>query len=187
MNTETNPPSQSCESFEIAISAMLDGELSGPEKDELGRHLLACAQCRQLTRRFESLNHHLEQLNHPPIVTVRQPSKRSWFSKRLIVGIASAVAICLVVIVWPSNTALNAGQVTAEQIIQPMQQLHQVTVQRQQSHDTELRVMKMDLQLLQLQLRMLEKSQQETQLNERLQQLLERVNDQQLAMQEFEI
>lgn len=190
MNLEPNTLPESpdnCESYEIAISAMLDGELEGPEKSRLGQHLLVCASCRQQVRDFESLNRNLELLSRPPANAVRTKPRRRWFGSPVIpAAIATALAICLLVVVWPGNTALNAGQVTAEQIMQPMQKLHQVTLQRQQNHDTELRAMKMDLQILHQQLEELERTEQEAELSAQVRQLINRVNEQRIAMQEFD-
>ena len=187
MNQVSNPQhhpdaGDSCESFEIAISEMLDGELTGSDKTRLGQHLIQCASCRQTVREFEALNHSLMSLGEPQETPlVRRKIKSSWISAYRVIpaAIATALAVCLLFMVWP---LLQPNQVNAEELVERMQTAEQVTAQQQLDQELSLRVMEMQLRMLRVELEELQESNESEALEVAIDSLMHRVLEEQVAM-----
>lgn len=59
---------KSCEEYQINLSAMMDGELTGDELTETIQHLAACADCLREFRSFQSLQSRVNQEIKTPAV-----------------------------------------------------------------------------------------------------------------------
>ncbi|MEL7497890.1 MAG: zf-HC2 domain-containing protein [Planctomycetota bacterium] len=190
MNPEITPPQTSCEPFEIAISAMVDGELSPSEKTALGEHLLNCKSCRQVVREFESVNRTVLASSLPPGVATAPTKPRSLSTARsgrrsivrYVLGVAAAVAAAsvLLVVFWPPAAA-ETEQLTAEQIIQPMEDLHLISLEQERDQAIQLKALEFELRYLKLELAVLEATEDRFDFATKVDKMMNRVNEKQIA------
>lgn len=103
-----------CQPFRPLISAFVDGELTPDEVQELERHLLTCADCREVYDDYRLLQTEIRRLPPPPpppeeiqryvwehtVEKTRSSRLYRWFGvSGLRLGLSSVAAICLLVIV----------------------------------------------------------------------------------------
>lgn len=152
--------SSNCEAYEIAISEMIDGELSSSEKLNLTDHLLKCAACRQTVRDFEVVTSSVfsSVLPGPDRVHGRgglAPQERSKMRSSVryflaVAGTVLAASVLFLVFVPPST--VDAEVLTAEQVFAPVQELHLINLEQEHDHKLALKAMELELRRLRLEL-----------------------------------
>ena len=144
--------------------------------------MIQCASCRQTVRDFEALNHSLLSLGESgqDEMAVRL-NRSSWLSAYRIIpaAIATALAVCLLVMVWPS---FQANQVSADEVVERLQVAEQVTEQQQLDQELSLRVMEMQLRVLRMELEELSQSSESEALETAIEDMMNRVLEEQVAM-----
>lgn len=55
-----------CEKYRVELMALLDGELNGPDLEDMEQHLHVCPHCNREYNRFQKLNHLACQLHFSP-------------------------------------------------------------------------------------------------------------------------
>jgi anti-sigma factor RsiW len=165
-----------CESFQLLISAALDGELDEREQVELDRHLSACGACRHwqasivqqeqllLTIADEDSQADLSELplgqsdsavGVPLTVEFKSPqamSQRRGLSWRLVgvSGLAAAVLLGVGLIV----SALVRQQGPAPTFsVEPVAAMHAINVQSEEDQHAILRTVELDLRAMKLELK----------------------------------
>ena len=155
MNRNSN-----CETCQPLISAMLDGELTTAENDELDLHLQQCADCQIQVERFRAVNGAVRQLSNPTIVKTelsKQVMSRSFSIWRTIpLAAAATLLVCLAIGTWPNPQPAKAEHVSAEQFVKPMEDLAYLNLQEQSDQELMLRTLGMDLRSLKLEINQLE-------------------------------
>ncbi|RJP78232.1 MAG: hypothetical protein C4524_06985 [Candidatus Zixiibacteriota bacterium] len=107
-----------CETYQEAMSALLDGELTGPDLAATIRHLAACETCLQEFETFQALQQRVNRDLRPPAVPprlwpaiarehpprearrVRLPARQTAFR---VLRIAAVVALCFGAGYWLSR------------------------------------------------------------------------------------
>ncbi len=134
MNRNSN-----CETCQPLISAMLDGELTTAENDELDLHLQQCADCQIQVERFRAVNGAVRQLSNPTIVKTelsKQVMSRSFSIWRTIpLAAAATLLVCLAIGTWPNPQPAKAEHVSAEQFVKPMEDLAYLNLQEQSDQE----------------------------------------------------
>ena len=197
----------SCEYFEILISAMTDGELDIQETAELNQHLENCSGCRQLSQQFanvdellaehslmehrgyhveSSLEYRTEMLDSngslpkyspaPTKLPHRTRQSRKWITY-LPLAVAATLLGCLILIAWPNPQPAAAGQLSPEEVIQPMQELKRINQQKQRDQEMMLHAFSLELRVLKLELNQLEPdSPERIAMSQRIDAMLERLH-----------
>jgi negative regulator of sigma E activity len=191
-------PSQ-CEIFEPLISAMLDGELTETEQNELLAHLDECSTCRAQVQAFQNVDQAVSSMNSTAIAyeeslektkstdrlsngklsvdrsIVAHPSTWSWWRVIPLAVAASLLAILSITII-NGPTPAKADQVTPEQIVKPMKELHLINLQQQRDQELMLRTLGMDLRSLKIEIAQLEPGSPERKLlTEQVEAMIEKV------------
>ena len=181
----------SCEQFAPLISAMIDGELELDASVQLNEHLESCETCQQRAATFRELDSLVFQSADPcsgePVPMVAplkfqakvQPRSFSQTMMRwLPLATAAAILVGLMVTTFPSNRST----VTAEQIARPLAELEMINADHRESQERMRKMMELDLRALKLELGQLDEgggeavASQKKQLEQHLDQLIERVN-----------
>lgn len=172
---------QDCSAYELAISAMLDGELSASEKDQLGDHLLQCESCRQTVRDFEGASKTLhavyrrDLLHRKPTTASPRRSRTNYFIGMVAVAAAACFAIA---VLWQPWTELETNLVTAQQIMVPMQELDQLSEEQEQDQELKLKTMELELRFLMLEIKQLENTPSRIELSSKAEDMMTRVRNQ---------
>lgn len=186
-----NSNDQQCEQFEPLVSAMLDGELSPTELDQVNNHLAKCDSCRQLRNKFASVDKSVLRLGEfdcPTdqgsitetfVITRQKPELKNWLSVWRLVPVAAVAALSIgmfLVISHPASKA-TADQLTPEQFVKPMTDLNRINQQQQRDQELMLRTLGMDLRSLKLELNQLENagSEDRVRLENQIEEILNRV------------
>ena len=154
-----------CHVFEPLVSVMLDGELNQIEQEHLQKHLDGCPNCQRLLMEFSTVDQTVGMLSdipdHQPtakkgkdLLLERPVKKRLAFSVwRLIpLAVAATVLVCLGITMLPTPSPVTADQVTPEQIVRPIKELHLINLQQQRDQELMLRTLGMDLRSLRLEI-----------------------------------
>lgn len=182
-----------CESFEIAISAMLDGELTVSEKDTLAQHLLRCESCRQTARRFEKVNQSVfaNALNTPNLslqVKSLGDTERVRRGTRALprfafaavsATVSAAVCGCILFFVFSRPQPVEAQTVTSDQVIEPLKELLAITEQQELDQALSLKSLEWELRHLRLQMAGVAEGPERQEFNSRVNDLFHRVVEQQ--------
>ncbi|MEM9941009.1 MAG: zf-HC2 domain-containing protein [Planctomycetota bacterium] len=151
------------EAFEMAISAMIDGELDVEESLELARHIDSCPHCKKTYQWMTEVNHRVSALSIPPVdkpyhrenATVQQADS-SRFADRvgfLAPLIAAAVILFLIArIVVPSPQPASADQASPKEVVDSIVELSRINVQQKEDQELMLRTFNLDLRALRLEL-----------------------------------
>ena len=165
-----------CEIYEPLISAMIDGELSSNQQEELRGHVDECRNCRDQLRYFEQVNLGMERLcmpAHPaedssvpkslngvPSLSKPLVSRnrfRSWMSWRLVpIAVVASLLVCIGIVVIQDQKPAAADQVPAEQFVQPMKDFLMSNLQQKRDQELMLRTLSIDLRSLKLEINQLE-------------------------------
>ena len=178
-----------CHVFEPLVSVMLDGELTQVEQEHVQKHLDGCPNCQQLLVGFSQVDQAVGMLSDVPdhhqaakdadLFLERPVKKRLAFSVwRLIpLAVAATVLICLGITMLPTPTPVTADQVTPEQIVRPIKELHLINLQQKRDQELMLRTLGMDLRSLRLEIAQLESGSQEQEILEsQINAMIEKVN-----------
>ena len=164
-----------CEPFEILISAMIDDEISTSESHELELHLTNCKSCQSRVAAFHHVNNSLNLLSighdenshwrrdaaidKPTLANSLSSSAiKSPFSIWRLIPLAAAATllVCLAIAAWPNPKPANANQISPEEFVEPMKEIHLLNLQKQRDQELMLRTLGMDLRSLKLELNELE-------------------------------
>ena len=172
-----------CETFEILISAMVDGELTKIEYGELNDHLDSCECCSRRVMRFEEINSAVFGLSDPvfgcpieadeisdrvvpasihrrqePVPPLDQRARRKLYSiwSMLPLAFVASVVVCLIIVALPNGEPVAADQISPSEIVDPIRELHIIHTQQQRDQELMLRTLGMDLRSLKLELNRLE-------------------------------
>lgn len=170
-----------CESFEILISAKLDGELSELEETVLAEHLNRCESCRLRSQSFARLNAWMTLggedtttlLVEKPAVVIRDSN--SWQTRGLI-SIAASIVV-LASIVWFNLAAQPDTAAASEEYLKPLILLQEINEQRSEDQERMRESLEMDLRTLKLQLVSLDQENAELMSN-RINDLMLKITDQ---------
>ena len=151
-----NPNTECCE-FEMAVSAMLDGELSAAEKDELSERLMTCEACRQTVRDFEAVNRNLQavyQFGSPSLADRRPTPRPVGRLGRYLFGSSLAVATACVLffVLWKPIPSQPSNLMTAQQVMQPFEELHQCSLAQERDQSLQIKTLELELRHLQLEI-----------------------------------
>ena len=188
-----NEHDQECESFEIAISAMLDGELTATEKDTLAQHLLRCDSCRLAARRFEKVNQAVfaNALNSPnyPLpnksigFTERVPRKSRSLPRFVFTAVSATVSAtvcgCILFFIFNRPQPVEAQTVTSDQVIEPLKELLAITEQQELDQALSLKSLEWELRHLRLQMAEVAEGPERQEFSSRVNDLFHRVVEQQ--------
>lgn len=168
---------RNCEQLEPLLSAMLDGELPSPERDELIAHLAHCAECQSNLHAFKQVNEAvvllsradhrhencsggLSALNGVPGPMKFEPSAhrtRLFSVWRLVpLAVAATMLLCLAITALPEPEPASAEQIPAEQFVEPMKEFLANNIQQQRDQDLMIRTLGWDLRAMKLDLNQLE-------------------------------
>ena len=178
-----------CHVFEPLVSVMLDGELTQVEQEHVQKHLDGCPSCQRLLVGFSQVDQAVGILSDVPehqqvakdadLFLKRPVKKRLTFSVwRLIpLAVAATVLICLGITMLPTPTPVTADQVTPEQIVRPIKELHLINLQQKRDQELMLRTLGMDLRSLRLEVAQLESgSEEQEKLESQINAMIEKVN-----------
>lgn len=176
-----------CESYEIAISEMIDGELTSSEKLNLTNHLLKCAECRQTVRDFEvvtssvfrSVLPGLEGVHGRGVLSPRKSSKIRSSVRYLLAVAGTVLAASVLFLVFVPPSTVDAEVLTAEQVFVPVQELHLINLEQEQDHQLELKTMELELRRLRLELAELADDHDTLRVNFDIEQMIDRVIEEQ--------
>ena len=99
------PEPESCERFHVAVSALLDGELSPLESAQLRHHAAGCAPCRTYAADLERIATHLrDSALRLPAHHVAVPARPTTHAFQRVFYGAAAIAMVVVTV------GLGAGQ-----------------------------------------------------------------------------
>lgn len=149
---ETSDPE--CQQLGPALSALIDGELAGTEKSAVAQHLISCDACRQRVRAFETVNQSILKRGEAPRVS---PARSRWPGHFRFAAPLAAAALLLVgvLINWPQTPPAEPETLTAEEMLRPIQQIHQISQQREHDQTLMLQTMELNLRTMQLELEQL--------------------------------
>ena len=195
-------PNAECQIYEPLISVMLDDELTTLEQEQLQSHLDSCRSCRKKLAGFSRVNDAVSLLSRVPedqwkSVTpngfenenfhIEKPvKKRMAFSVwRLIpLAVAATVLVCLAITMLPTPNPVTADQVTPEQIVRPIKELHMINLQQKRDQELMLRTLGMDLRSLRLEVAQIAPGSEEQQkLQIQINEMIEKVNQFELQSQ----
>lgn len=183
-----------CQIYQPLVSVMLDGELTEAEQERLQEHLDSCASCRRLLVRFPQVDMAVGLLsgrNNEGVATndlngidgsvskfERPVKKRLTFSAwRLIpLAVAATVLVCLGMAMLPTPNPVTAEQVSPEEVVRPIKELHLINLQQQRDQELMLRTLGMDLRSLRLEIAQLDSGSEERQnLENQINEMIEKV------------
>ncbi len=159
-----------CEIFEPLISAMLDGEMTQAEHDELISHLDECSNCRTQVRAFQCVDQAVTTMSaitstssersQIPVINesangqlsgnkpwVAMQSNWPWW-RMIPLAVAASLLLILGITIINGPKPATADQVTPEQIVKPMKELHLINLRQQRDQELMLRTLGMDLRSL---------------------------------------
>ena len=190
-----------CQIYEPLVSVLLDGELTEKENQQLQQHLCGCHGCRRLLDEFSQVDEAVELLSAGPNRAAtfddfssnradshidRPAKKRLAFSVwRLIpLAVAATVLVCLGITMLPTPNSVTAKQVSPEEVVRPIKELHLINLQQQRDQELMLRTLKMDLRSLRLEIAQLESgSEEQTVMKNQIDAMIEKINQFELRTQ----
>lgn len=180
------PQKQSCEYFELLISAASDGEISRDESTELAGHIDRCSSCRQRRQNFDAVSRALLgdfagdfktedaavsrlMLAGKTGINQQRQSKHKWV---VLASLAAAVTITAVLL--NLNIDQNERDGRRVDLATPVVRLTEITTQR--LHDQEMlrESLELDVRTLKLQTQTLDDDRAE-EILDRIELLLERI------------
>lgn len=170
-----------CQIYEPLVSVMLDGELDQFEQQQLQKHLDGCPSCQHLLETFSNVDEAVGLLSgrrnenaatydsvsiDRPISKFERPAKKrlAFSAWRLIpLAVAATVLVCLGMTMLPTPSPVTAEQVSPEEVVRPIKELHLINSQQQRDQELMLRTLGMDLRSLRLEIAQLDSASDEQQ------------------------
>ena len=165
-----------CEVIEPLISAMIDGELVGQEQVQVEQHLEHCQACQLKANSFEQVDaaalllsaRRVDTLGtldavddvvtskttNVYVVSRDKSSLKSWLSlgRLAVMAAAATIVVGFAISMFPNQQPATASQFSADEIVQPIQELQLIHRQQQRDQELMLKTLEMDLRALRLEL-----------------------------------
>ena len=158
-----------CQIYGPLISALIDDELDALEQSELQTHLKGCAECRSELRELQTadamLRERVERVESEQKATLsafpstktdteHRPNRRSLFSvwRLLPMAVAASLLGLLLITLIDGPQPATAHELTTEQVVKPMKELHWLNAQQQRDQELMLQTLGMDLRSLRIEI-----------------------------------
>jgi anti-sigma factor RsiW len=176
-----------CHDIEPLLSLLLDDELPDDERSRVDRHLQACPWCAHRYERLAQIDRWIatpeRALPADLLPRLERRARRRRWTRTAWSSAACAAAGLIALVVWPSHS----GHAEAESLLSGPQQLQLIHRVQESTISSTLKACEWDLRALKLELEQLSGDSEQVQaMMVRLEQLLQRIRQQQESNQSHE-